>query len=322
MGAADPTKDSIMATNDDPEFEPVHASSPTDHVLTELQLYGHRPFQDDPDPRPLPEAQTITGAVVDIFDALVSTLTDTRLEPDLEELLWSTVNLFHRATGRIERELDANEQEQRRSQKEQNGSEVRSVELERLVAEGLTLIERRNALELFRDQAADRFEVHTGSAWRPRTGSMVNHRALTAAMIDSRDFLAARRRADTELLMPAGPKIAFTGGADFNDHGLIWGMLDKVRAKHPDMVLLHGGSRTGAERIAARWADDRKVAHIPFKPDWTRHAKAAPFKRNDQILEVLPIGVIVFPGSGIQENLADKARKLGIPVWRFGSDGA
>jgi len=151
---------------------------------------------------------------------------------------------------------------------------------------------------------------------------MVNHRALTAAMIDSRDFLAARRRADTELLVPAGPKIAFTGGADFNDHRLIWSTLDKVRVKHPDMVLLHGGSPTGAERIAARWADDREVAHIPFKPDWTRHAKAAPFKRNDQILEVLPIGVIVFPGSGIQENLADKARKLGIPVWRFGSGGA
>jgi len=322
MGAADPTKDIIMATNDDPEFEPTHASSPTDHVLTELQLYGHRPFQDEPDPRPLPEAPTITGAVVDIFDAFVSTLTDTRLEPDLEELLWSTVNLFHRATQRIERELDANEQAQRRSQKEQNGSEVRSVELERLVAEGLTLIERRNALELFRDQAADRFEVHTGSAWRPRTGSMVNHRALTAAMIDSRDFIAARRQADTELLIPAGPKIAFTGGADCNDHRLIWSMLDKVHAKHPDMVLLHGGSLTGAERIAARWADDRKVAHIPFKPNWTRHAKAAPFKRNDQIVEVLPIGVIVFPGSGIQENLADKARKLGIPVWRFGSGGA
>ncbi|MDP1748475.1 MAG: hypothetical protein Q8L22_03380, partial [Reyranella sp.] len=121
MGAADPTKDLIMATNDDPDFEPVHASSPTDHVLTELQLYGHRPFQDEPDPRPLPDAQIIVGAVVDIFDAFVSTLTDTRLEPDLEELLWSAVNLFHRAAHRIERELDANEQAQRRSQKEQNG---------------------------------------------------------------------------------------------------------------------------------------------------------------------------------------------------------
>ncbi len=153
-------------------------------------------------------------------------------------------------------------------------------------------------MELFRDQAADRFEAHTGSAWRPRTGSMVNHRALTAAMIDSREFLAARRRAETELLVPAGPKIAFTGGADFNDHQLIWSTLDKVHAKHPDMVLLHGGSPTGAERIAARWADTRKVTHIPFKPDWTRHAKAAPFKRNDQILEVLPIGVVVCPGFG------------------------
>jgi hypothetical protein len=30
---------------------------------------------------------------------------------------------------------------------------------------------------------------------------------------------------------------------------------------------------------------------------------------------------MVFPGTGIQDNLADKARKLGIPVWKFGGDG-
>jgi hypothetical protein len=107
-------------------------------------------------------------------------------------------------------------------------------------------------MEFFRDQAAEQFERHTGSAWRPRSGSMVNHRTLTAAMIDSRDFLAAKRRADNEVLLPAGPKIAFTGGLDFNDHSAIWDRLDKVRAKHLDMVLLHGGSPKGAERIAAR----------------------------------------------------------------------
>ena len=168
-------------------------------------------------------------------------------------------------------------------------------------------------MELFRDLAADQFEGHTGSPWRPRSGSMVNHRTLTAAMIDSRDFLAAKRRAETEVLLPAGPKIAFTGGLDFNDHRAIWDTLDKVRAKHPDMVLLHGGSPTGAERIAACWADNRKVTQIAFKPDWNRHAKAAPFKRNDQILDVLPIGVIVFPGSGISANLADKARSSASP---------
>ena len=95
MGAANPTRDFTMATDrDDTDFEPPHTSSPTDHVIAELQLYGHRPFQDEADPRPLPEADTIGGAVADIFDALVSTLSDTRLEPDLEDLLWSTVNLF------------------------------------------------------------------------------------------------------------------------------------------------------------------------------------------------------------------------------------
>lgn len=304
--------------HDDTGYEPPHSSSPTDHVLSELQLYGYRPFQDEPDPRPLPEVPTVATAVSDIFDALVATLSDTRLEPDLEDLLWSTTNLFHRAVERIERDLDDNEQAQHRSQREQDGSEIRSVELERLVAEGLTLIERRNCMEFFREQAAEQFEHHTGSAWRPRNGSMVNHRTLTAAMIDSRDFLAAKKRADKEVLLPTGPKIAVTGGLDFNDHRLIWDRLDKVHGKHPDMVLLHGGSPKGGEFIASRWADHRKVPQIAFRPDWTRHAKAAPFKRNDALLAALPIGVIVFPGTGIQDNLADKARKLGIPVWRFG----
>ena len=38
------------------DYEQPYATSPTDHVLTELQLHGYRPFQDEPDPRPLPEA--------------------------------------------------------------------------------------------------------------------------------------------------------------------------------------------------------------------------------------------------------------------------
>src|SRR6201999_2630828 len=317
MGAAEPAKDLPMTDHDD--IEQLYASSATDIVLSELQLFGYRSFDDQPDPRPLPEGKTIVGAVADIFDALVVTLNDTRLEPDLPDLLWSTVNLFHRAADRIDRQLDDNERAQRKSQREQDGSEVRSVELERLTAEGITLIERRNCFELFRDQAVDLFEVHTGSSWRPRSGSLVNHRTFTAAMIDSRDFIAAKRRAETEVMLPAGPKIALTGGLDFNDHRLIWDRLDKVHAKHCDMVLIHGGSPKGAELIAAKWATTRKVPQIAFKPDWTRHAKAAPFKRNDAMLELLPIGVMHFPGTGIQDNLADKAKHFGIPVWRFGA---
>ena len=191
---------------------------------------------------------------------------------------------------------------------------MRSVELERLIAEGQDLIERREAFEQMRDLAADRYEADTGSAWRPRAGSLVNHKHLTAAMIDSRDFIAARRKADAEVLLPKGPKIAFSGGVDYADHKRIWAVLDQVRAKHPDMVLIHGGTPKGAEKAAACWADKRGVTQIAFKPDWTRDGKAAPFKRNDRMLDIVPAGVIVFPGSGITGNLADKAKKLGIPV--------
>jgi hypothetical protein len=141
-------------------------------------------------------------------------------------------------------------------------------------------------------------------------------------VIDSRDFINAKRRAESQVLLPAGALIGFSGGPDYNDDRLIWGTLDKVHAKHPDMVLLHGGTKTGAELIASKWADHRKVPQVRFNPDWTRHAKAAPFKRNDEMLKVQPIGIIVAPGSGIQQNIADKAKKLGIPVWRLGEGGA
>jgi hypothetical protein len=306
----------------DAGFEPFHAASPIDRVILDLQMYGHRPHQDEPDPRPLPDEAVIRAGLTGVFETLAGMLEGTRLEPDLEDLLWSTVNLFHRAGARIARDLDRNEEMQRSSQREQDGSEVKSVELERLTAEGVTLLERRNVFEVMRDEAADLFEAHTGSHWRPRTGSKVNHQAMTASVIDSRDFIAARRRAETEVLLPAGTKIAFAGGVDFNDLERIWDALDKAHEKHADMVLLHGGSPRGAERIAACWADSRGVTQIAFKPDWNRHAKAAPFRRNDQMLSVMPAGVIVFPGSGITENLADKARRFGIPVWRFTEGGA
>jgi YspA, cpYpsA-related SLOG family len=271
------TNDHAPFLSPDPETddEP-HTLSPTAHLLDELALHGHRPGQDEPDPRPLPEADTVRAHIGEIADGLAAMLTDTRLEDDLADVLWSFVNLFHRKAERLEAELDRNEQAQKRGQAEQDGSEVKSVELERLIAQGISLIERRNAFEFVRDHAAELYEAATGSAWRPHTGSMVNHRALTAAVIDSREFLAARRRADAQVLAPSGPRIAFTGGADCNDHTRIWDVLDKVRIKHPDMVLLHGGSPRGAERIAACWADNRQVPQIVFKPDWTHDRNAAP----------------------------------------------
>src|ERR1700739_4677453 len=164
------TESTLLTFSDndaDPEF---HAASPTAHLLDELALYGHRAGTDEPDRRPLPEPDAMRCQCEAMVEAFSAMLTGTRLEDDLADLLWSFVNLFHRKTDRIERELDTNEQAQRRGQAEQDGSEVKSVELERLIAQGLRLIERRNTFEFAREHAAELFEIETGSARRPRCG--------------------------------------------------------------------------------------------------------------------------------------------------------
>ena len=107
--------------------------------------------------------------------------------------------------------------------------------------------------------------------------------------------------------------MAVTGGKTVSDADAVWSTLDMARAKYGDMVLLHGGG-PGVEKVAASWAEARGVNQVVCRPDWTAHGKAAPFRRNDELLNFLPKGVIAFPGSGITGNLVDKARSLGIPV--------
>ncbi|CCG42819.1 hypothetical protein PHAMO_470070 [Magnetospirillum molischianum DSM 120] len=133
---------------------------------------------------------------------------------------------------------------------------MRSVELERLIEQGLGLIERRNAFEFFRDTAADRYEAVTGSSWRPRVGSMVNHRALTVAVIDSRDFIAARHRADPQLLLPPGVRIAFTGGAEWQRPSPY---LGRARPR-PGQASRHGAA--ARRQSEGRRADRRLLGRL------------------------------------------------------------
>ena len=199
-------------------------------------------------------------------------------------------------------------------QRAQDGTEIKSLELEMTTHRAQCLTDRRDAFETMRDEAADAYRAATGNVWRPRRGSHVSETGkLTSAAIDARDYQRARKDRKTMAHLPQGTLVAIAGGKDVDDAGAVIRMLDKTRAKHADLVLVHGGG-PGVERIAAQWAERNGVHQIVCKPDWNRHGRAAPFRRNDELLNLLPKGVIAFPGSGITENLVDRARQMGIPV--------
>jgi len=66
MSRTDTNTSHLPDDNADPEL---HSASPTAHLLDELHLCGHRPGQDEPDPRPLPEADAICGQLNAAVDA-------------------------------------------------------------------------------------------------------------------------------------------------------------------------------------------------------------------------------------------------------------
>lgn len=288
-------------------------TSSTARVIEELQLYGYHPNEDEPDPRPLPETFRLDNTVAGIFELMAETFADTRCEPDTSDVLWHMADIFHRKAARVQHQLDDNETKQRAAHKTQDGSEIQSVELEKLLNQGLTIMERRNVFELMRDTAAEHYEALTGSSWRPRSGSMVNRKKQTAAMIDSRDYLSAKKIQETTVMIPPGTRIAFTGGTKYQNTDKIWAVLDKALARYPDMVLLHGNA-PGADTVAKLWANSRKVTQKAFDPEWKKYGNACVFKRNDEMLAAEPMHLIAFPGTGITDNMVDKAKKLGIKV--------
>lgn len=290
--------------------------SPTARVLDDLALYGTGPIPIENDPLPDDRASERSAAALII--ALDEAFDGTALETHTENVAWGLVNVFHRKIDRLERDLADNETRQRTLIDEQDGSEIKSVELERETAKGQALLEHIRAFEDMRTAMADAFHTVTGSTWKPRSGSRKAAPGLTSAIIDARDFSRALAKRDLADHLPEGPRIAFGGGADWLDIDVIYRVLDKVHGRYPDMVLCHDGQTRGAEVAAAAWSEARGVAQIVFKPDFARHGKAAPFKRNDMMVAAGLTGVVLFPGNGITLNLGQKADRAGVRVMRCG----
>jgi hypothetical protein len=290
--------------------------------LAQLEL-GHLAIEPtDPSTTDLPDGEAVEQTLAAIWSDLLALFPETALEEDAEEIAWGLVNIFHRAAAKRGAQLDRATDEIRCLLACADGSEVHSGELERQVARAQAAEAAMLGLEAFREAAAALYINETGSSWRPAGGSRLSHGALlTSAVVDGRDFLRARSESRRRAAMPEGTPVLFAGGrlsfaaADEAKTlaGNVWETLDKVHACVGDMVLVHGGDAKGLDRIAAAWAERRKVAQVAFGLD-RRLGPRAGFRRNEQMLSLRPRCLVAFQGNGVLERLVIAAKEKGIHV--------
>ena len=121
--------------------------------------------------------------------------------------------------------------------------------------------------------------------------------------------------------MPHGTPVIFAGGRlSFPTESEatafaanLWNTLDRVRDNVADLVLVHGGDSKGVDRLAASWAEQRKVPQVAFSLD-RRLGQRAGFRRNEQMLSLNPRYVIAFAGSGVVERLVIQAKQQRVAV--------
>jgi len=291
--------------------------------LAQLEL-GHLAI--DRSERPattgLPDSEAVEQTLAAIWSDLLALFPDTAIEDDAEEIAWGLVNLFHRAAAKRGAQVDRATDEIRCLLASADGSEVHSSELEQQIARAQAAEAAMIGLEAMREAAARLYLSETGSSWRPATGSRPSHSAtLTSAVVEGRDYLRARSESRRRAAIPEGTPVLFAGGrlsfASADDAKAladsIWQTLDKVREHVADMVLVHGGDSRGLDRIAAAWAERRKVAQVAFGLD-RRLGSRAGFRRNEQMLSLKPRCLVAYSGNGVLERLVIQAKEKGVHV--------
>jgi hypothetical protein len=93
-------------------------------------------------------------------------------------------------------------------------------------------------------------------------------------------------------------KIAVVGSRSFNDYGYMQARLDALYITVKDSLnieLVSGGAR-GADELAERYAEERKVMMLVYPADWDKYGKSAGYRRNQQIVDYAEMVVAFWDG--------------------------
>ena len=194
------------------EFISIETSSQTAMACEQAALFGATPGPDEFDNREIWNEEEALAGIEEAIHILAGAVAPdgTQLADERESLLWGFVNTLHAQVQRLDRGIDKIAPEMKDLGQEQDGSEIKSRELELLTDRVQNLGDRRDAFEAMRDLAAEGYRAETGETWRPRNGSHSSQTGkLTSAAIDARDYLRARKNRETSAHLPEGTLVAF-----------------------------------------------------------------------------------------------------------------
>ena len=166
-----------------------------------------------------------------------------------------------------------------------------------------------------RNGMATTYRHRTGKNWTaPADYASDRTKSITASGLAADMAVNRHSHASATAQNVAGTYIVVSGSRDWTDAGAVHQTLDAMKERYPDMVLIHGGG-AGAAEIARSWASARGVDQILYKPQWNKHGKrAAPIRRNEEILKQKPHAIVSFNGPGDPEHIAMEGKRRGIPV--------
>jgi hypothetical protein len=277
------------------------------------------------DPRPHPEDEALRQLGHAIMTELLDLFADTALE-DFQPLVSETlIGAFHSAAQRIERDADKGRDLLNGLIRDFDGSEVLDTEIQDATRKTLAADVATRALEMVRDAASATYSTATGEVWSPWKGA-VRATRTTAAQIQAREALRSRRAQRHAATDPGAVIVAFRAAPQADtqiDANRIFDSLNWARSQWPDMALATTGAK-GAEKLAIKWAVSHGVTLVLARADFDRNGRSAPFRANDELLELEPVCVLTLANSldpargsdlkpfGPALNLGQKADERGV----------
>lgn len=258
------------------------------------------------DPRPFPSEAALQQLGHAVVTELLDLLLDSALEDQAGPIAESLIGGFHTAALRLERAADRSREALARGLRDFDGSEVADHDLQEAKSQTDGADAAVRAAEMLRDAAAEAYAAATGETWTPWRGS-VRPSGVTAAQIDAAHALRTREALRLAQADPGPAVVAFRGAPCAvapEDAMRIFDALNWALSTWPDMSLATTGA-PGAERIARRWAVQKRVRIVLARPDFERHGRAAPFRANDALIALEPVCILGL-ASTLQADVAHK----------------